>query len=111
MIGSRFLLFFVFIGIGWSCGPRHDMLIPEEEMSQILMDITIADEVLKLYPPAQRDSMRTVLTESLLKIHKLDRSELDTNLYLYTSDFGLWGKSIDRVTEKTNVLEKKPQEQ
>ena len=55
--------------------------------------------------------MRTVLTESLLKIHNLDRSELDTNLYLYTSDFGLWGKSIDRVTEKTNVLEKKPQEQ
>lgn len=80
-------------------------------MSQVMMDVILADEVLRLYPPEARDSIREVLTESLLKIHNIDRSDLDTNLYLYTNDFENFDMTIKNITEKTTALQDNPEKE
>lgn len=80
-----------------SCQRSSDLLIEEEKAAQIFADITFADQIINLHGPEDRDSIRELLTQSLLKIHDLTPEELDTNLYLYMSDF-------DRFSDLTNLM-------
>lgn len=69
-----------------------------------MADLTFADQVLNIYEPEERDSIRSVLTESLLKIHNISKSDLDTNLYLYMSDFEKFGPLTDLMLQKYDSL-------
>lgn len=51
-----------------------------------MADLGIADYTIREYPPEQQDSVKEILVKELLRIHQLDRKELDTNLYLYQMD-------------------------
>jgi len=86
------------------CGHNQPVELNKEEMSDLLLDITVADQILLQYPASERDSIREIITQSLLKIHDLDRSELDTNLYLYMSDFEVFGETIKLMADKTKTL-------
>ncbi len=100
MIDNRYLVLVFLLLIGSSCGSKNTTQLTENEMSQVVLDITAADEIMRLHPPDQRDSVRELLIQSLLKIHNLDRAALDTNLYLYTSDFERFARTIDLTTEE-----------
>lgn len=73
------------------------MLLPEEKMTALLVDMNVADLIVRKYPLPYRDSVRDLLTQSLLKIHDVSRDELDTNLYLYQ----LYPEKYKRVTQLT----------
>jgi len=105
MISYRYLILILVVLIGISCDSKNNRQLPEDKMSELMLDIAIADEIIRLYPPNDRDSMRNVLTQSLLKIHKLDRSDLDTNLYLYTRDFERLGSTIKLITERASAFQ------
>ena len=90
-----------------SCIDDPKPTIDEEKAVKIFTDISLADQVVNLYPPDQRDSIRIILTESLLKIHNVTQSELDTNLYLYMSDFERFGPLTDLMIERFDSLSNK----
>lgn len=104
-----YFFFLILVGLIYltSCVHKAEPTINDEEMSDLLLDMMLADEVVRLHPPQERDSVRNVLTQSLLKIHDLDRSELDSNLYLYMSDFQSFGRAIELTTTKTQSLQGK----
>jgi len=76
----------------------------DERMGGIFLDLSLADQILQRYPPAERDSIKVVLTESLLKIHDLERPELDTLLYFYMTDFERFEKSLKSMEAKNKEL-------
>jgi len=71
-----------------------------------MVDISLADQIINLHSPEDRDSVRIVLTESLLKIHDTTREELDTNLYIYMSDFQEFNKLTDGMRDRYDALKK-----
>lgn len=69
-------------------------------MASIMTDVALSDQIINSYPAHQKDSMRIVLRESLLKIHNISRTELDTNLYFYMSDFAEFEKVLNLMVAK-----------
>lgn len=57
--------------------------IPEDQMIDILVDMHIAEQAVREYDMADRDSISDLLMQSLLKVHNVTREQLDTNIYLY----------------------------
>ena len=98
---TGFLFVAVFL---MSCADRSVKTIEREKAALIFSDIALADQVINLHDPLDRDSIREVLIESLLKIHDISRSELDTNLYLYMSDLNEFGPLSDRMVKRFESL-------
>lgn len=71
----------------YACEKEPQPTMTMEKMSDILVDMRIADQVINLYDPLERDSMRQVLLESLHKVHTTTQAEIDANIYIYMSDF------------------------
>lgn len=90
----RFLMV-IFLYSLMSCGSGDIKVLEQDKMVDIMTDLMYAEDIINLYGPAARDSIRILVTQSLLKIHDLDRSELDTNLYLYQTDF----KKMEGITK------------
>ncbi len=73
-------------------------------MAAIMLDLTVSDQVITLHQPHERDSIREVLINNVLEIHDLERSELDSNLVLYMSNFELYGDVAEIVKSKLDSL-------
>lgn len=71
--------------ISVSCQEK-EVLLAEDKMIDIFVDLYIADEVILNYNIRERDTIRNLLTQTLLKIHNISQQELDTNIYLYQLD-------------------------
>ena len=99
---KAYLILIAFCLIG--CQKDEVRILPADKMVDVLADVTFADQVVNLYQPEDRDSIRKILTESLLKIHDITKVELDTNLYLYMSDFEKFGPLTERVLQKYDTL-------
>lgn len=87
-----------------SCEQSEMKILTEDEVANVLVDLTISDQVISLHHVHERDSIREVLMESLLKIHDLDRAELDSNLYIYMSDFERFAKVNEVMQAKIDSL-------
>ncbi len=94
------LLLLSFIG----CQRSEMKILTEDEVANVLVDLTISDQVITLHHVHERDSIRELLMESLLKIHDLDRAELDSNLYIYMSDFERFAKVNEVIQAKIDSL-------
>ena len=73
-------------------------------MADILLDIAISDQMINSHLPTERDSVRIVIRENLLKVHNLGHQELDTNLYIYMSDYDAFDEVLDIMIAKNDSL-------
>ncbi len=89
------LFLFLLLGVLISCGADEVKIMEKDKFVNVMTDLAYSEVIINLYKPQERDSIRKLITESLLKIHDLERSELDTNLYIYMSDF----EKMDQVTQ------------
>ena len=82
-----FLLFLV-SSIIFSCEQKHDFIIPEDKMVDILVDIHIADGVLNTESFTYDDkSLRPEnYYKNVLEKHGINRLEFDSALSQYTRD-------------------------
>ena len=83
----RTLLVLALLSSFLSCQRAEMTTLTEGEVANILLDLTISDQVISLHQPHERDSIREELMSSLLKIYDVERSELDSTLNIYMSDF------------------------
>ena len=87
-----------------SCQQSGMKVLSEEEITNVLVDLTLSDQVIALYQPHERDSIREKLMTSLLKIHNLKKEELDSNLYIYMSDFDRFENINEKMKTKLDSL-------
>lgn len=87
-----------------SCEGEKSPTIDEQHMSLILSDLILADHFLRQFPRVQQDSVRKELMESLLKIHNMSRSELESNLYLYSLDYDRYEYLIKGMVARYDSL-------
>jgi hypothetical protein len=83
----------------YGCGGQNNRTIPLDKMAIIVADIDLAEKMVREFPMAQRDSMRQLLEKSLLKVHSVSQEELDINLYLYQSDYEIYEKLLNKMSE------------
>ena len=81
--------------------------IPEDEMVDILIDMHVADQILRKYDPVYRDSIREEIMKNLLKLHNVTREQLDTNLYIYQLDINGSKETTEKVVEKMQAIQEK----
>ncbi len=81
----------------FSCKKEVPYTIPEDKMVRIFADLTLADDIVREYTVDERDSLSKVLLESILKIHKISQSQLDSNLYLYQTNFEKYEKVLEEL--------------
>ena len=79
----------------------------KEKLSEIMVDVALADQIINLHNVSERDSIRKILRESLLKVHNVTQSELDTNLYLYMSDLEEFEEIIDLMITRNDSIARK----
>jgi len=88
----------------WSLGmmacEQPQETLPIDRTAQIFMDIGLADHIVNLHMPSQRDSVRDELTQGLLKIHGLSQEEMEANIYLYMSDFERFDELTHEILSK-----------
>ena len=87
-----------------SCQRAEMTTLTEGEVANILLDLTISDQVISLHQPHERDSIREELMSSLLKIYDVERSELDSTLNIYMSDFERFERVSAIVKTKMDSL-------
>ncbi len=87
------------------CRKSEDIHIEEEKMVAILADLNISDQIIRRYPAIYRDSIREVLTQSLLKIHDITQDQLDTNLYLYQIDLERYKDVSEKVVRHLESMQ------
>lgn len=100
----RYIIACLLLLASMSCEQSEMKILTEDEVANVLVDLTISDQVISLHHVHERDSIREVLMESLLKIHDLDRAELDSNLYIYMSDFERFAKVNEVMQAKIDSL-------
>ncbi len=79
-------------------------MLSKDKMTDVMVDISIANQVVNMYNPEDRDSIRILLTQSILKVHNLTQTELDTNIYLYMSDFEKFRPLSEEMIQKFDSL-------
>ena len=89
-----------------ACQPGYDK-ISEEKMIDILVDMHISDQIIRKYEFENHDSIRDLLSKSLLKVHSVTQLQLDTNLYLYQFDTEGYRKLTEKVVKKLEELQPK----
>lgn len=87
-----------------SCSQKDIKRLPQDEAAVLFLDVGLADQIVGLHPPEERDSVKAVLVESLLKIHKLSQEELEANFYLYMSDFEAFDELTKEMLDKHAIL-------
>ena len=90
-----------------SCERGYD-LIERDKMLDILVDLQVADQVIRKYDPLIQDSIRQLLKESLLKVHGVTEAQLDTNIYIYQYDTEEYKKLSSELVEKLEFLRDNP---
>lgn len=80
-------------------------LIPEEKMIDIMIDMSVSEQILRKYDPVYRDSIQQVLMKTLLKIHDVTQEQLDTNLYIYQSDLNGFKDLTQKMVEKMQSIQ------
>ena len=80
-------------------------------MVNIIADLHMADNVARQYSMSERDSIQNLLRQSLLKLHNVTESQLDTNLYLYQTDLENYRRVSKRVLDRLKEMEKNQVEQ
>lgn len=88
------------------CNKKETLLIEEDKMVHIMADLNLSDQIIRRYPALYRDSVRIILTESLLKIHNVSQEQLDTNLYLYQFDLDRYKSVSDKVLKRLESMQK-----
>lgn len=86
-----------------SCDKGYES-IPQEQMIDILTDMYVSDQIAREYPLEIRDSVSNILMQNLLKVHKVSKSQLDTNLYLYQLDLEGYKVMSDSVLNRITRL-------
>ena len=99
-----FYLIFLFLFFIIQCKEEAETTLSKEKMAEVLLDIAISDQIINVHSPDERDSMRVILKESLLKVHNLSDTELESNLYLYMSDFDAFDEVLDLMITKNDTL-------
>ena len=89
-----------------ACQPGYDK-ISEEKMINILVDMHISDQIIRKYEFENHDSIRDLLSKSLLKVHSVTQQQLDTNLYLYQFDTEGYRELTEKVVKKLEELQPK----
>lgn len=97
------ILLLLMLSIG-SCSENPYPSVDEDQMVVIMSDMAMADNIIRLYPTSMRDSIRIELMESLLKIHNLTKTELDTNLYLYSVDVDRYEGMVKKMIIRYDSL-------
>lgn len=110
MIKSRLMNILMLSAIIWltACSDKADWSIEEEKMVRILADLNISDQIIRKYPAVYRDSIREVLTQSLLEIHNISQGKLDTNLYLYQTDLEKYKAISEQVLMRLEAMKNEP---
>jgi len=78
--------------------------ISYDRMVNIVVDLYVAEEISRDFPIAFRDSINIVLIESLHKVHNTTQAELDSNLYLYETDYEVYQELLKEVKERLDSL-------
>ena len=99
-------VFLVFMLIILGCQAGYDE-ISEEKMIDILVDMHISEQILRKYEFENHDSIRDLLSKSLLKVHNVTQQQLDTNLYLYQFDTEGYRELTEKVVKKLEKLQPK----
>lgn len=73
-------------------------------MADIMTDITLADKIVNYHMPDERDSIKEILRKSLLKVHNVSQTELDTNLYLYMTNIERMESLLEVMKLKSDSL-------
>ncbi len=94
---------FVLLVLVYSCEPEYEK-IPEEQMIDILVDLHIADQIIRQEAMLNRDSVSKELKKSLLKLHNVSEEQLDTNLYLYQFDTEGYRELSKVVVERLKAI-------
>lgn len=87
-----------------SCTSDYDT-ISEEKMIDIIVDMHLADQVIRKYNPIDQDSIREELSKALLKVHNVSQEQLDTNLYIYQYDITSYKDLTLKVVERLDSLQ------
>ncbi len=98
------MLFTMIVAAFLSCKEEAPYTISQDKMVNIMLDMTYADDIIRRYPGISRDSVQIELMKSLLKIHKVDYSELESNLYLYQQDMDLYKSMLDDIKHKLDSI-------
>ena len=98
--------FYLYLIIGMiSCmDSQPKPTISYDRMVELRADLFIAEEIVREYPVALKDSMNIVLTESLLKVYNLTQTELDSNIYLYETDYETYQKLLKDVKVRLDTI-------
>ena len=95
-----FLLLFNLSG----CERQEILMIEEEKMVEVLVDLSLKDQIVRRHPVFNRDSISNLLTQQLLIIHNISQEQLDTNLYLYQFDLVKHARISEKVIKKLEDL-------
>lgn len=67
-----------------------DLDISKEKAQALLIDVKVAQEILKKYPASQKDSMKQVLRANIAQIQNISEEQIDyyiESMQRYTSDY------------------------
>jgi hypothetical protein len=106
------LVYIILLLLGFSlaaCRSAPAYTIEEEKMVAIMVDMIFAEQVIRRYPFAVRDSVQDQLMQSLLKIHKVSKEQVDSNLYLYQHDLILYTNMVDRMKSEIDRISEESQ--
>ena len=89
-----------------SCQGNSVKVLPEAKMEVLMADLILADYTIRQFPVRIRDSVRDELMKTLLEIHNLTQTELDTNVYIYATDYSKQEHIIKRLDARYDSLSK-----
>ncbi len=102
----KILLSTILIGM-LSC-QDHIETIEKDKMVDIIVDLHVAEQLIKRYDMSVQDSIKNLLQKSLLKVHNITQEQLDTNIYIYQYDVEGYKEISKAVVLKLEQLRDQP---
>lgn len=87
----------------FSCGGKPSNLIPEDKMVAVLTDMDIARAIYNNNYAYRTDSMRNILTKSVLDKHQITQADLDSSIIWYADEI----KTYTKITDSVSAILKK----
>lgn len=88
MKNSSFLAILFFLGILFSCNQIMDKpknLIPEDKMSQIIVDFILTNQAISIYPHLHNTNDKKANTQYIFEKHKVKAEDFSTSQMYYVS--------------------------
>ena len=96
---KRLLLIFFVLALAASCH-RGPQVIPRDEMEEIMYEVLMQDQYIKINPPLRRTADTTLVYEGIFEKHGYDTDDFRASLFYYLSDPSRMEKMMEKVEAK-----------